>query len=115
MVLKKDNFLKMKYFNVVNKEYPTKSDRRVVWADNEENALKLAKEKYGEDAQISQIVGNSLTSYLGGYEYNFYKAKELFNITDEKMIKNLYHANLTCGLLKHMIHEMEKMKDHIDN
>ena len=101
----------MKYWNVVNKENPKKSDRMVVFANDNDSALKIAKDKYGEDAQISEIVGKSLESYLGGYEYNFYKAKDLFHITDEKMIKNLYHANLTCGLLKHMIAEMEKIRD----
>ena len=110
MALKIDSFLKMKYFNVVNKEYPTKSDRRVVWAENNDSALKIAKDKYGEDAQISEIVGKSLDSYFDGYEYNFYKAKELFHITDEKMINNLYHGNISVGLLKHMISEMEKIQ-----
>lgn len=104
----------MKYFNVVNKEYPNKSDRRVVWSKDNDSAIKIAKDKYGEDAQISEIVGKSLESYLGGYEYNFYKAKDLFHVTDEKMIKNLYHGNISVGLLKHMIAEMEKIKNHID-
>ena len=100
----------MKYKKNVNKENPKKNDRMVVFAEDNDSAIKIAKDKYGEDAQISEIVGKSLESYLGGYEYNFYKAKDLFHITDEKMIKNLYHANLTCGLLKHMISEMEKIR-----
>ena len=100
----------MKYWNVVNKENPKKSDRMVVFAEDNDCALKIAKEKYGEDAQTSEIVGKSLDSYLGGYEYNFHKAKELFHITDEKMINNLYHGNISVGLLKHMIAEMEKIQ-----
>ena len=100
----------MKYWNVVNKENPKKSARMVVFADDNDSALKIAKDKYGEDSQISEIVGKSLESYLSGYEYNFYKAKELFHITDEKMINNLYHGNISVGLLKHMISEMEKIR-----
>ena len=99
----------MKYWNVVNKENPKKSARMVVFADDNDSALKIAKDKYGEDAQISEIVGKSLDSYFDGYEYNFHKAKELFHITDEKMINNLYHGNISVGLLKHMIAEMEKI------
>ena len=100
----------MKYWNVVNKENPKKSARMVVFADDNDSALKIAKDKYGEDSQVSEIVGKSLDSYFDGYEYNFHKAKELFHITDEKMINNLYHGNISVGLLKHMIAEMEKIQ-----
>ena len=100
----------MKYWNVINKDNPNRSSRMVVFSESENDALKKAKKNYGEDSKVLEITGKSLENYFNGYEYNFHKAKELFHITDEKMINNLYHGNISVGLLKHMIAEMEKIQ-----
>lgn len=100
----------MKYWNVINNDNTNRSSLMFVFSESENDALKKAKKNYGEDSKVLEITRKSLKDYFNSYEYNFYKAKELFHITDEKMIKDLYYGNISIGLLKHMIAEMEKIK-----